>query len=353
MKLVDNAVPKSTARSTNWGVKKFQVWAAKRGKAVDFDTVTAPDLNVILRKFYAEVKADDGTDLSQSGLRGVRGALHRNITAKHGRDFNIISGSPFIAANAVFKARCKKYCEDGNKKPEHKPCIEDGDMKKLGVYFGDWKKNPTVLYETIWFNPCYNFGHRGREGCCEMTRATFDVKVDSKEKEYVCFTSTEVTKNHQGGHKESEIDYSSRRMYGLGVKIYNFYYLKLNPDCSRLFQTPLKNYTQDGPWYKNCPIGKNTIGTVMKNILRKAGLSKDYTCHSVRASTITHLYHAGVPAQGICEITKHRNEASLKHYISGMSEEQKMGCSRILNDRLDMPEVSIVKTFFKISFLYF
>ena len=71
MKLVDNAVPKSTARSTNWGVKKFQVWAAKRGKAVDFDTVTAPDLNVILRKFYAEVKADDRTDLSQSGLRGV------------------------------------------------------------------------------------------------------------------------------------------------------------------------------------------------------------------------------------------------------------------------------------------
>ena len=31
VKLVANAVPKSTAKSTNWGVKMFQVWAAKIG----------------------------------------------------------------------------------------------------------------------------------------------------------------------------------------------------------------------------------------------------------------------------------------------------------------------------------
>ena len=340
---VSNAVPKSTERSTNWGVKKFKAWAAKSGNSIDFDSVTPHDFNVILRKFYAEVKGDDGTDLSHSGLRGVRAALHRNLTTTHGRDFNIMVDGQFTPANIVFKARCKKLREDDTKKPEHKPCIEDGDMQKLGVYFGDWNKHPTVLYEALWFNLCYNFGHRGREGWCEMNKSTLDVRVDSAEQEYVCFTSTNNTT--KPGQRRSQIGYSKQRMYGLGVKIYKFYCRKLNPNCSRLFQLPLRIYKADGPWYKNSPIGKNTFGTIMKNISRKAGLSKEYTCHSVKASTITHLFHAGVSPQGICEITNHRNEASLKHYISSIPEDQKMDCARILTDKLDIPQVrSLLRT---------
>ena len=41
-----------------------------------------------------------------------------------------------------------------------------------------------------------------------MTQDTFSVKIDNEQHEYVAMNKTEVTKNHQGGHKQSEIDYS-------------------------------------------------------------------------------------------------------------------------------------------------
>ena len=47
---------------------------------------------------------------------------------------------------------------------------------------------------------------------------------------------TEVTKNHQGGYKQSEMDYSDGRMYGLGVKMYNLLTSKLNPLNDRSFK---------------------------------------------------------------------------------------------------------------------
>ena len=50
------SIPESTARSTVYGIKKFEQWIEKRGKECDYATVTAEDLNGMLRKYYAEVK---------------------------------------------------------------------------------------------------------------------------------------------------------------------------------------------------------------------------------------------------------------------------------------------------------
>ena len=81
-------------------------------------------------------------------------------------------------------------------------------------------------------------------------------------------------------------------------------------------------------------IGKNTLAGIMKEISKKAGLSQIYTNHCVRASTVTHLYQAGVDTQQICTITKHKNESTLSHYISSTSDEQKRSTSQLLSKSL-------------------
>ena len=97
---------------------------------------------------------------------------------------------------------------------------------------------------------------------------------------------------------------------------------KLHSECEALFQTPLINFGKSGTcWYKNEPLGKNTIAQLMPKISKKAGLSLIYTAHCVRASTITSLHQAGVDAKQICAITKHKNEQSF----------QKRACSNILS----------------------
>jgi hypothetical protein len=331
--------PQSTERATKSGVKKFMEWQQKHASTCDLATVTPEELNNILRKFYAEVKHKDhkkGKSLTPSSLTGLRASLHRHlIAAPLLRPFNIIKDKEFTTANNMFAARCRLYYKAGNEKPQHKPCIEKGDLEKLGKYFSSWNNNPQVLVEALWFNLCYFFGRRGREGWTEMTKDTFEVKCDSEGHKFVSMKKTEVTKNHQGGHKQIDQDYCDIRMYGQGVDIYEFYISKANSECHRLFQTP-NHYSCNAVtnWFRKEPMGKNTLSKIMQRISQNAGLSKSYTCHSVRATTISTLFRAGVSTQEIMSITKHKNQKSLSHYIDDMSEQQKRGCSSVLGNAM-------------------
>lgn len=246
---------------------------------------------------------------------------------------NILKDTEFTSANKIFSARCKLYFKAGNPKPKHKPCIGEGDMMKLSEYFRKWETDPHVLVEATWFHLCFYFGRRGREGWTSMMKDTFEFGTDDEGHEYVAFSKTESTKNYQGGHKQKDMDYSDQRMYGPGVSILKFYLSKTHPMNHRLFQHPLVSYKLlEDVWFRNEPIGKNTLSNMMQRISSKAGLSMQYTCHSVRASTISILYRAGIPTQSIINITKHKNEASLSHYISGLSNAQKRECSSVLTD---------------------
>jgi hypothetical protein len=252
MQMEHDARPESTNRATMYGVKKFQDWLTKRGKTCDFRTISAADLNELLRKYYAEVKSSKpGNSLTPSTLNSLRAAIHRHVTnAPYSRPFNIVKDSDFTSANNIFTARCKLYFKSGNKKPQHKAAIGEGDMQKLTQYFANWKSNPQTLVEATWFFLCFFFGRRGREGWASMTKDTFVVQQDSEGHIYIAATKTEVTKNHPGGHKQTDIDYGDERMYG-GVDIYSFYLSKLNPKCNRLFQHPLLRYEAESFWYKN------------------------------------------------------------------------------------------------------
>lgn len=326
------AVPTTTSKATKAGVKKFMEWAKKRNVNVDFHTITASDLALILRRFYAEVKKEDGKPLTPSSLVGLRASLNRYVCgAPFYRTINIVGGVEFAVANKMFATKCKLYYKGNNPKPKHKPCIEQADMVKLGDYFSTYHQNPVVLSEAVWFLLCFHFGRRGREGWAEMKKDFFTISEDA-EGEYVETTKTETAKNIQGGHRQTDQDYSENRMTGQAVEIFKFFLLKLNPECDRMFQYPVNAFNiLSTVWYSAKPIGKNTLSNMMQRISEKANLSKRYTCHSVRASSITTLYQAGVSVDKIIAITRHKNTSSLKHYVSGLSTKQKQECSTILS----------------------
>ena len=52
----------------------------------------------------------------------------------------------------------------------------------------------------------------------------------------------------------------------------------------------------------------------MKRLSLEAKLSKSYTNHCLRATTMVHLKEAGVDDRRICEISGHRNVTSLAPY---------------------------------------
>ena len=347
-RMVIDAGSKSTSRATSWGVNKFKKWAQRAKRNVDLSTITPVQLNQELRRFYAGVKGDKGRPLTPSALTGLRSAIHRHLTLPPlSRPINIISDREFTSSNQMFLAKCRLYYKEGNKRPEHKPPIESGDMKKLADYFKNWDSEPTVLLDYVWFCLCFYFGRRGREGWRDLTKNSFKVSKDDRDRPFIYMVHTDLTKNHRGGNKQNEQDYSTQKIYGSQghlniIEVFDFYISKLNPKCSALFQTPLPHYTREEHWFKNEPMGKNSLGNIMKRMSRKAGLSQEYTCHSVRASTITILGHAGVEGRNICNITKHKDEKSLKHYVTNMSNDQKQACSTILSKALEPQQDQVV-----------
>lgn len=295
MKMEEQCRPDNTKKSTEYGIKRFKDWLNKRNIDCNFHVITADDLNGILRQFYGEFKTKrSGYLASPSTLTCVRAAIQRYLnSAPYSRPFNLVKDREFIPANNIFKAKCKIFFKTSMKKPQHKPVIGDGDMSKLGDYFKGYKDNPQILIESVWFYLCYYFGRRSREGWAKMTKGTFSFAKDSEGHDYIYMPKTECTKNYQGGNRQVDIDYSDQHMYGPGVEIFRYYLSKLNMNNDRLFQHPKKAYLLDGEWYENKPMGKNTLSSLMKTISKKAGLSREYTGHSVRASTITKLHQGG------------------------------------------------------------
>ena len=336
-KIEEESVPENAKKQTSWGMKKFNDWRTKRKIACDLDSVSPSELNEILRKFYAEVKTNQKKDLTPSALTGIRASIHRTITSQPiSGPINILKDREFLPGNKMFEAVCKSYYKRGNPKPKHKSPIEARDMDKLKSYFSI--DSPDKLQELVWFNLCYYLGRRGREGWRELTKNSLEFKEDDQGQEYVTIRHTEQTKNYQGGHKQDDQDYSDARMYGTPwsptdpVSSLKFMLGKLHPECEALFQTPLIKFEKSGTcWYKNEPLGKNSISQLMPKISKEAGLSQIYTAHCVRASTITSLHQAGVDAKQICAISKHKNEQSLNSYIKDSSSSQKRDCSRILS----------------------
>ena len=126
---------------------------------------------------------------------------------------------------------------------------------------------------------------------------------------------------------------------------------KRHPSHTALFQTPMKSIKPENDvWYKNEPMGKNKLATLMQKVSKNAGLSRVYTAHSVRVSMITILFQGGVQPEEICAITKHRREASLDSYINGSSSAQKRNCSNVLSSALGLPVRT--KISFKTTFVY-
>ena len=102
---------------------------------MDFNCVTPVELNELLRKFYAEVKSEEGQPLTPSTLTGIRAAIHQQLTsALISRSMKIMQDSEFLSANKMFEAKCQKcklYTKEMNPKPKHKSSIAAGDMLKL------------------------------------------------------------------------------------------------------------------------------------------------------------------------------------------------------------------------------
>ena len=131
---------------------------------------------------------------------------------------------------------------------------------------------PRGLQEKCLFDIIFFLVRRGRENLREQTKQTFAIAIDSSQRKYVYQAVDELNRNHRESDNPQD-SVTDARMYEqpgnplCPVRCFELYLSKLNPGLNFLWQRPKQTAAADeNIWYEKVPVGKNTLGTLMKKL---------------------------------------------------------------------------------------
>ena len=235
----------------------------------------------------------------------------------------------------MYKGKLKEIKTSGKDITKHKSPLSEEDMSKLRVHLKSHMNTPKGLQEKVMFDVLYFFGRRGREGLRELKRDSFEFVEDGEGNEYAHLPFNEFDKNHCDV-MDTESNETDKRIYSQNsddcpVASLKKYISHLNVDHESFFQRPNPHFTiTTGRWYDCMPVGKCTLGGLMTRLSYDAGLSKKYTNHCIRATTVTTLKHQGYSNADICSVTGHKSETSLVNYCKEPCDTRKKELSTAL-----------------------
>ncbi|XP_076080239.1 uncharacterized protein LOC143051094 [Mytilus galloprovincialis] len=328
---------KSTKRCITHSLKSFRGFL---GEDNEFETFDKPKLNEKLRLFFASLRKTDGNHLKKSTLTNYRYGLTKYL--KEHCSIDITKDAQFAGSKDVFKAVVVNLKKKGYASTEHKPPISKEDLQKL-YNTNSIAINTTTPYglqKKVWFDIMFYLCRRGQENLRSMTKNTFAIKTDSSGREYVHQQIDEYDKNHRDEASPDDT-VGEARMYAregdplCPVLSFKLYLEKLHPALNDFWQRKKDSFDiTDTTWYCKAPMGKNSLSVMMPEISEKAKLSRRYTNHSIRATSITAMDESGIEARHIMRASGHRSEASIRSYSKRLSENNQREMSDSLNSIL-------------------
>ncbi|XP_033743241.1 uncharacterized protein LOC117329407 [Pecten maximus] len=339
--LLDRKDSESTRKIVKASVAVLQHYLEAKGKQLqELEIASSEDCDDLLKTFYVETRKEDGRRYAKKSMVTLRYGLQKHFLRI--REQDIINDKIYSRSNEMFKAVLIKLKEDGVGE-----CVQTVPVtpEDLAILYGGSAfdtHTPEGLQRKVMFEYLYYFSSRGRENLRGLKRSDFIVGVDSSGRDYVAVGSK--PKKNARGEDVHDIDNKQSRMYdrpgdpSCPVAAFKKYVDKLHTENSNFWQRPKKNATEeDIIWYENVPVGKNTLYSFMQKLSQEFRLSKRYTNHCVRATSIATLDHNGVEARHIMSVTGHRNETSIKSYSFRLSDDKKRQMSDILSENIAPP----------------
>lgn len=82
-------------------------------------------------------------------------------------------------------------------------------------------------------------------------------------------------------------------------------------------------------WYANQRVGDKTLGAIVPNLAKQFNFEGKFTTHSLRKTTATNLFRAGVPENLVMMQTRHQSADGVRAYMTP-SLEQRLHVSSLL-----------------------
>jgi len=354
--------PANTAKNTEWALKNFEEWRkARNGK---YSTEQCPP-NVLasqdfdelcdwLCKFVAETRKADGSQYTPRSLKMLLSAIQRHLRKINPKiQINIFQDPVFRPLKNVCDSVFKRLHSSGiGTEIKSTPVLSRNDEDVLwdtGVMSFD---NPAGLLNAVFFYNGKNFCLRGGVEHRGLKISQLQREVENiNGKMVACYVYTECgSKNNQGGFASLEQTNKVVRQHEVEqerchVKILDKYLQVLSPESKEsdgFYFKALSEVPSDPsmPWFTNVPVGKNTLGAMMKKMCANAGLQK-YTNHSLRAYGTSTLFQANIPEKLIQQRTGHRSVEALRQY-ERTSSAQLLDVSNIMAGAVSNPPPSSV-----------
>ena len=318
---------------TKTAVSTFTTFCKELGLEDDIHKLSKEELGETLKKLYVGTRKTDGELYKLTAFNALRYGLSRNIESELG--WSIIRDVEFKEADVLFGRVCDNLKTFGKGKVDHHDEIEPEDLLKL---YGSFDvTTPTGLQEKIWFDLCLQLCRRGRENMKSMTKETFAVATDDSGRKFVYEVEDEADKNHDAHDNSFDTIGEGTLSEVPGhplclVKTFQDYISKLHPDEKSLWQRPSENVLESSTsWFCRVPVGEKALGKMMATLSAKYSLSKRYTNHCVRVTSLQLMDDDQIPGRHIIRVSGHKSEASIKSYARKLSAVRKKQISDTFN----------------------
>jgi hypothetical protein len=330
--LVSSRIPENTQRKVDWSMRLFSSWLCYWRVKIEgppkvlknIEEFTDEELDYCLQFFFAEVRKKDGKRYPPATIKEIGACIQNHFVNKFNRNWSIFKDTVFSRTRKVLDAVMKASAKDGNVRPKKRAApitlSHENEMWSNGT-FG--RSSGKQLLSTLIYHIGLHFALRACKEHRDLmygegSQITLEVdKVTNKERlKYVERTS----KNKKFGLKQCRMEpkitfaYENVDKQRCIVQLYKDYISHRpeahdKPGHSAFYLTPIPN-PKGTLWFKNIPVGINTISSNLKKIMSSNDDGNFYSNTSLRRTAKTRLTESGISRDltmkktGLCLLTK-------------------------------------------------
>ena len=320
IKFIASTKSSRTKEITEQDVRKFKHFLLHEGQSKDPHELDAPLLSAYLCRYIQQLKRSDGEEYEPQTLKGIIYSIERHLKEQSYPDFKISTSSSFSLVQDVLKAKMavSKSSGKGNRPNRAMPVSEE-DERKFWESKAFGFHHPMALLRVLFWYFTMLFGLRGRNEHHQMLWGDVELKCGA-DGEYLEY-SERLTKTRRGcdsGRAFKPKIFSLEDKTKCPVEAFKLYSSKRpasSDSCSKFYLAVNYTFEKTGNWFKNAPLGANSIGGLLSSAAKMAEITdKKIVNHSARKTAIKRLLDGGCPESYVTQLTGHKSVNSLTSY---------------------------------------
>ena len=341
-----------TLKKVTWVHRMFSEWRLRRnygGEIIacdldDHETITEENLVFAMCRFLREVCKINGEQFPAKTLYEIVICVQFHLESI-GFMWKLLSSDSFIDLKFTLDNVMKERCSMNVGGPVRQADV----LSQLNIDIL-WEQNllgsenPDQLLRTVFFMVGMSCALRAGKEHHKLRsipfNSQFSWETDSAGRYYLKYIEDVTQKTNRGGLKHRKIVPKSVNVYPIpgsdrcpvAIIMKYFSLLPEGRTCNSFYLQPKKKFTPT-VWYLNKPVGINRLQGMVKETCNMGGIPGNFTNHSLRSTTATHLYHNNVDEQIIQEVTGHRSIA-VRQYKRTCDDQKLVASSCIMGSEL-------------------